>query len=109
MKRIIKGGVNKRRQKGKYLRLGKLCNHTNTATKQGLEKLCLKLFAANKSNHRLLLKQRRGMKQEESRQKGKALKRERVQFEPLLGMSLEELVKVNCCKYAFDEPEKNLS
>ena len=52
LKRIIKYGVNKRRKAGSYLRLGKLCQYTATATKQGLEKPIQKLQVANKSNHK---------------------------------------------------------
>ena len=48
------------------------------------------------------------MKQEELRGKGKQLKRERVSFEPLLGMSLEKLVNV-AALYNLDDEEEKLS
>ena len=107
MKRILKFGVNKRRKKGKYLRLGKLCQCSNTATQQGLEKLIQKLDVANKSNHRLLAKQRRGMDQHRLKQEGKKLKRERVVFNALLCTPLEELKSQQL--HQLDEENTNLS
>ena len=111
MKRILKCGVNKRRRKGKYLWLGKLCHYSATATQQGLVKLCDKLAVANRNNHRLLQKQRRGMKQEEKRQNGDQLKRERVVFAPLLDLTAEQLINVANSKHGFelDGEDENLS
>ena len=76
------------------MRLGKLCHFTKTATVSSMEHLCLKLQVANRSNHRLLKRQRRGMKQFEMREAGKQLKRERVTFEDKLStLNLYPLTK----------------
>ena len=101
LKRILKYSVRKGRKKCKYFRLGKLCTYSATATKQSMEKLCLKLNVANKSTHKLLAKQRRGMKQYEMKAAGKVLKRERVVFSPLISTPLEELVNQQLL-YAYD-------
>ena len=67
-----------------------------------MEKLIQKLNVANKSTHRLLLKQRRGMKQAQMKTEGKQLKRERVSFSPLLNTPLEDLIS-NEQLYNFDD------
>ena len=110
MKRILKYGVNKRRKKGQYLRLGKLCTFSCTATQQGMEKLCQKLDVANGSHHRLMAKQRRGMCQAQKKLEGKQLKRERITFSPLLSTPLAEPVKDLSKEHVvYDDPDVNLS
>ena len=72
-------------------RLGKLCQFTNTATVQAMHRLCDKLKVANKSQHRLFRKQRRGQKQATMKVEGKQLKRERMVSSQSLALSEQEL------------------
>ena len=72
-------------------RLGKLCQFTNTATVQAMHRLCDKLKVANKSQHRLFRKQRRGQKQATMKLEGKQLKRERMVSSQNLALSELEL------------------
>jgi len=56
-----------------------------------MHRLCDKLKVANKSQHRLFRKQRRGQKQATMKVEGKQLKRERMVSSQSLALSEQEL------------------
>ena len=91
LKRLLKNSVNKRRTVGDYVLKGarpalgaqgpvnadKVFKFNNTATKESLALLSLKVDAMHKTESRLTRKKRLGQMQKAIREKGRSLKNER--------------------------------